>query len=108
MAALGRIGGYAGLAKYGPDAVAARARAKFLARFEDQVDPQRQLEPAERARRAEAALKAHMARLSLRASKARRQRAAKRNLDKQTAAEEPAAVNQEIPNVRTEDFRESA
>lgn len=31
------------------------ARNAFLARFEDQVDPDRKLDPAERARRAEAA-----------------------------------------------------
>lgn len=46
-------------------AATAAARKAFLDRFERQVDPDRVLEPAERARRAESARKAHMARLAL-------------------------------------------
>ena len=41
----------------------APARARFMARFEREVDPQNLLAPAERARRAEQAMKAHMAKL---------------------------------------------
>lgn len=48
------------------------ARDGFLARFEDQVDPERTLDPAERARRAESARKAHMLRLAKRSAEARR------------------------------------
>ena len=50
------------------------ARQAFLNSFEEQVDPDRKLDPAERKRRAEHAKKAHFARLSLLSSKARRQR----------------------------------
>jgi hypothetical protein len=42
--------------------------------FEDQVDPDRVLDPAERARRAELAQKAHMTRMSLAAARKRRRR----------------------------------
>jgi hypothetical protein len=47
-------------------------RDAFLARFEDQVDPQRRLSPQERARRAEAAKKAYFARLALKSAQKRR------------------------------------
>lgn len=51
--------------------ITAPARAAFLARFEDQVDPDRKLRPEERARRAEHARKAYFTELALRSSKAR-------------------------------------
>lgn len=47
------------------------ARDAFRARFERQVDPNNQLDPAERARRAEHAMRAHMLRLSLRSARSR-------------------------------------
>lgn len=50
----------------------AAARRSFLARFEDEVDPDRVLPDAERARRAESAKRAYFARLALRSAKARR------------------------------------
>jgi hypothetical protein len=50
------------------------ARAAFNARFENEVDPERTLPVAERARRAESARRAHMSRLALASSKARRAR----------------------------------
>lgn len=50
----------------------AKARAAFLDRFEDEVDPDRVLAPAERARRAASARKAYFARLSLKSAQARR------------------------------------
>jgi len=53
----------------------APAREAFLARFEDEVDPDRSLTEAERLRRAEAARKAHFTRLAYRSSIARRARA---------------------------------
>jgi hypothetical protein len=51
------------------------ARAAFLARFEDEVDPDRVLSPTERERRAEHARKAYFTRLALASARARRQRA---------------------------------
>ena len=54
----------------------ARGHAGLPKRFEREVDPGGQLEPAERARRANNAYQAHMARLSLASSKARAARKA--------------------------------
>jgi hypothetical protein len=51
------------------------ARAAFMARFEDEVDPDRVLSPEERARRAEHARKAYFARLALASARARRAKA---------------------------------
>jgi len=53
-----------------------KARAAFRSSFEDQVDPERKLPPAERARRAEHLRGAHYARLALASARARRARAA--------------------------------
>jgi hypothetical protein len=53
------------------------ARAAYMRRFVDQVDPDRILAEPERERRAQAALKAHMARMALASSRARAKRAAK-------------------------------
>lgn len=50
------------------------ARRAFLARFEDQVDPHRSLEPEERRRRAEHAKRAHMQALAMKSAKARSRR----------------------------------
>ena len=55
-----------------PSARTAPGRSAFLARFEDQVDPDRVLSPEERDRRAQHALRAHMTRLALASAKARR------------------------------------
>jgi hypothetical protein len=54
-----------------PAANAARGQAGLMARFVDQVDPDRALPEAERQRRAEAARRAHMAQLAFRSAKAR-------------------------------------
>lgn len=70
-----RIGGLARSAKYDGREVTAKARAAFYEQFEDEVDPDRTLEPEERARRAAAARKAHFARLAYLSAKARRARA---------------------------------
>ncbi|MGH3549765.1 MAG: hypothetical protein ACRDQU_16995 [Pseudonocardiaceae bacterium] len=48
-----------------------RGQAGLMARFEREVDPDRTLLPAERARRADSARKAHMQRLALASAKAR-------------------------------------
>lgn len=53
------------------------AREAFLRRFEDQVDPDRQLTPEERDRRAHQALKAHMTALAFKSSTARARRSPK-------------------------------
>jgi hypothetical protein len=50
----------------------APARARFLARFEEEVDPDRQLDPETRAVRADAARRAYFARLALKSAQARR------------------------------------
>lgn len=57
-----------------PDRTAATqpARAAFEQRFLDEVDPERKLRPAERARRAENAKKAYFHRLALKSAQARR------------------------------------
>lgn len=73
----GRIGAYALHAKYDSRELTAPARAKFLARFLEQVDPDRTLPEQERLRRAYQALRAHMARLALRSAQARQARAAR-------------------------------
>lgn len=50
----------------------AAARAAFLDRFELQVDPNFELDPAERSRRAGHARKAYFAKLALKSAQARR------------------------------------
>jgi len=54
----------------------AAARRAFNKRFEDQVDPDGVLTPAERAKRAENARQAHFQRLALKSAQARRARKA--------------------------------
>ena len=58
-----------------PTATAARGQAGLMAKFVDQVDPDRVLPEAERNRRAEAARRAHMQKLAFASSKARTGRA---------------------------------
>lgn len=45
--------------------------AAFMARFDREVDPEGQLDPAERARRADHARKSYMSKLALKASRSR-------------------------------------
>ena len=52
----------------------ANARKAMLDKFEQMVDPEGELPPAERARRAEHARKAHFKRLALKSAQARRRR----------------------------------
>lgn len=59
-----------------PRPAMATVRKGWRRRFEEQVDPDRQLSEAERTRRAEAAMKAHMAGLALKSSRARAKRRA--------------------------------
>ena len=58
----GKIGGHAVVAKYGGDALAARARAGLLKKLEQQVDPFGELPLEERKKRAESARLGHLAR----------------------------------------------
>lgn len=67
----GRIGGYAQKARHDPKETTAEARRTFLASFEHEVDPQRVLPEAERARRATAARKAYFARLAYKSAQVR-------------------------------------
>lgn len=69
-----RAAAYAKWSRQDPNTGTAAARAAFLTRFEDQVDPDRRLSEPERHRRAAAALKAHMTALSLKSSRDRASR----------------------------------
>ena len=62
-------------AQHDPRDTTAKARESFLARFEDEVDPDRRLPADERLRRAEHARKAYFTQLALKSAKARRRRA---------------------------------
>lgn len=64
----GRIGAYRLHATHDPRETTANARAAFLSRFEDEVDPDRELPIAERERRAQAARKAHFSLLAYRSA----------------------------------------
>lgn len=70
----GRMGAYVVHARYDPRQTTAPARAAFLKRFLDEVDPDRVLSEPERLRRAAAARKAYFTRLAFLASRRRRQR----------------------------------
>jgi hypothetical protein len=70
-----RIAAHSLHAAHDPRQTTAKARASFLARFEQQVDPDGVLPAAERQRRALAARKAHFARLALGSARVRRPRA---------------------------------
>ena len=71
--AIGRLGAHKSWANTAdPSARTAPARRAFEQRFEDEVDPDRTLPDAERARRAEHARKAYFAALALKSARARR------------------------------------
>lgn len=65
------IGAYSLHSQYDSRELAKNARAKFLDRFLDEVDPDRILPEAERERRAGHLLQAHMRRLALKSARAR-------------------------------------
>ncbi len=71
-----RIGGHALHASVDSTVHTAPARAAFLAKFEDEVDPDHLLPEPERKRRAEHARKAYFAKLAMASAKARRKGAA--------------------------------
>lgn len=67
-----RIAAHAVHAKYDSRDLTANARRSFLARFEDEVDPDRSLPEAERIRRAEHARKAYFQTLAYKSARSRR------------------------------------
>jgi hypothetical protein len=67
-----RMAAFALHAQRDPRDTTRAARAAFLDRFEDEVDPDRTLSETERLRRAEAAKRAHFTKLALRSAKGRR------------------------------------
>jgi len=69
------IGGHALHAQVDSVAHTAPARAAFLAKFDDEVDPNGELSPEERARRAEHARKVYFKRLALKSVQSRRKAA---------------------------------
>lgn len=66
-----RLAGLKTAATHDTKALTAPARAAFDRRFEDIVDPKRELSEKERARRVEAARKAHFTKLAYASSRAR-------------------------------------
>ena len=70
----GRIGAYSLHSQYDGREITQAARGRFLQRFEDEVDAERQLPPQERQRRAQMARRAYFLKLALASAKARRRR----------------------------------
>ncbi len=66
-----RIAALTRWSKQDPREGTAPARAAWHARFEDQVDPDRRLDPAERSRRAHEAMRRHMRLMALRREQAK-------------------------------------
>lgn len=71
-----KIAAHALHARRDPHDTTAAASAAFLRKFEDEVDPRRELLEEERSRRAEHAMRAYMTRLRFEQVKARRHRGA--------------------------------
>lgn len=67
-----RLAAHAKWAKTDPVAGTAKARAKFMAKFLDEVDPRRELPEEERLQRAEHARQAYFTKLALKSARARR------------------------------------
>ena len=71
-----RLAAHAMHGRHDARATTAKARAAFLAKFEQQADPDGLLTPAERERRAQQLRSAYFAQLALASAKARRARRA--------------------------------
>jgi hypothetical protein len=71
MARRGRIGAFLVHSRYDVRQTTAKARNRFLARFEHDVDPHGELPAEERRRRAVAARSAYFARLALKSARSR-------------------------------------
>lgn len=74
----GRVGAYVTHSRHSGQEITSAARKKFLARFYDEVDPDRTLSEAERERRAAMARRAYFAKLQLRSAQVRRTKRARR------------------------------
>jgi len=72
MAMRGRIGAHVTASRHDSRELTANARAAFKSKFEDEVDPDGLLAPAERARRADQLRRAHYARLAYLSAVSRR------------------------------------
>jgi hypothetical protein len=72
MAFRGRLGAFVTLSRHDPRDLTAAARARFLQRFLDEVDPDSELPAAERDRRAHYARKRYFAELARKSALARR------------------------------------
>lgn len=70
-----RIAALTRWSRHDPRPTGYRAQAGLMRRFENEVDPNRELPEEERQRRAEAARKAHMTRLAYRSAIARSRKA---------------------------------
>ena len=77
-ALFGRLGAYKMHSLYDARETTKAARAAFNTRFDDEVDPERILDPDDRAARAASARKAYMLGLSMKSAKVRRERASTR------------------------------
>ena len=91
-----RIGAHKLHSLYDSTELTHAARAKFLDRFVDEVDPDRVLPEAERDRRAEHARKAYFAALALKSAQARR---AKRVAESRNAQGLPSTV-EDVPTLQ--------
>lgn len=65
IAAMASVGGTARVRKYGPDAAVSAARAGFLARFDNEVDPSGQMDPKKRQQLSKLALTRYMRKMAL-------------------------------------------
>jgi len=75
----GRIGGLTAWARNDAETMVGPAHRGFRTRFENEVDPDRVLSPAERSARADRARRAWMLRLATRSAEVRRKKATQPN-----------------------------
>jgi len=78
----GRLGGLACHARNDSTLITQPAREAFMRRFDDLVDPERQLPEGERDRRARLARREYFTRLAFRSSRARQARSARSATDR--------------------------
>jgi hypothetical protein len=75
---IGRLGAYPLHSRYDSAKLVRPAREAFWAKLEREVDPDRLLDPDERARRADMARKAYFTRLAIKSAQARANKARRR------------------------------
>ena len=81
----GRIGGLTAWSRNDSETMVGPAHAGFRRRFENLVDPEGQLDPAERSIRADRARRAHMLTLAARSAESRKKKAAPADARAETA-----------------------